>query len=257
QTDKILVSSELLQPRESQTLVFNAPQQPGIYPYVCTYPGHWRRMFGKLIVVEDLDDFAEQGDAYLTAKGLAPADEYLKMIRPARAWQLADLQPALDEFAHGRSYSAGKRMFQVATCVSCHRLKGEGNEFGPDLSKYDPKWQPAQLLKHMVEPSAEINKDYQTQTFELTSGQVVTGLVVSSDATTLKVVENPLASVEPRTIARQDVDSQAVSTKSLMPEGLLDRLTREEIMDLLAYIYSRADQQHEIYQEDGHAHHHH
>src|SRR5262249_21635980 len=45
-SDKILLASRLLQPRDAQRLTFTAPSQPGIYPYVCTYPGHWRRMYG-------------------------------------------------------------------------------------------------------------------------------------------------------------------------------------------------------------------
>ena len=45
-SDKVLLASRLLQPREAQKLSFTAPTQPGVYPYVCTYPGHWRRMYG-------------------------------------------------------------------------------------------------------------------------------------------------------------------------------------------------------------------
>ena len=53
-SDKILVASRLLAPRESQKLSFTAPTKPGVYPYVCTYPGHWRRMYGAFYVVEDI-----------------------------------------------------------------------------------------------------------------------------------------------------------------------------------------------------------
>src|SRR5207249_11416655 len=48
---KIILSSRLVQPRDSQKLSFTAPKEPGGYPYVCTYPGRWRRMFGALYVV--------------------------------------------------------------------------------------------------------------------------------------------------------------------------------------------------------------
>ena len=56
-------ASRLLQPRESQRLDFIAPKQPGVYPYVCTYPGHWRRMYGALYVVEDLDEYLADPEA--------------------------------------------------------------------------------------------------------------------------------------------------------------------------------------------------
>lgn len=51
-TDKILVASNLLGPKAREELVFTAPTKPGNYPYVCTFPGHWRIMKGVLIVAE-------------------------------------------------------------------------------------------------------------------------------------------------------------------------------------------------------------
>ena len=74
-SSKILLASQLLQPRQSQKLDFTAPSQPGIYPYVCTYPGHWRRMFGALYVVEDLDDYLADPEGYLARNSLPVEDE--------------------------------------------------------------------------------------------------------------------------------------------------------------------------------------
>jgi azurin len=48
---KVLWSTDLLQPRGRHELKFMAPAEPGEYPFVCTYPGHWRVMCGKLVVV--------------------------------------------------------------------------------------------------------------------------------------------------------------------------------------------------------------
>ena len=51
-SDKILHHSKLLAPKETQEIVFNAPTEPGEYPYICTFPGHWRLMKGVLVVAE-------------------------------------------------------------------------------------------------------------------------------------------------------------------------------------------------------------
>ena len=51
-SDKILHHSKLLAPKEIQEIVFDAPTEPGEYPYICTFPGHWRIMRGNLIVAE-------------------------------------------------------------------------------------------------------------------------------------------------------------------------------------------------------------
>jgi putative heme-binding domain-containing protein len=252
QSDRILVSSELLQPRDSQTIAFTAPSEPGIYPYVCTYPGHWRRMYGSLFVVADLDAFEADADAYLAAHGIEARDELLKSVRPIQQWKLEDLAAAVTELDQGRSFATGRRMFQLATCTSCHRLAGEGNEIGPDLTKLDVKLRPIDVLRHMIEPSWEINKDYQTFIVELNSGRIVTGLLVGQNETEIQLIENPLVSTQPRVIQRSEIEEQTKSPKSTMPEGLLDRLTREEILDLLAYVYSRANEHDALFAGEHH-----
>ena len=87
-SDKILLASTLLQPRTSEKLSFVAPTEPGVYPYVCTYPGHWRRMYGALYVVEDLDAYLENPESYLAAHPLEVKDALLKDRRPRTEWKL-------------------------------------------------------------------------------------------------------------------------------------------------------------------------
>ncbi len=53
----VLQSTNLVGPGESITLSFDAPAKPGNYPFLCTYPGHWVKMYGIMQVVEDLDKY--------------------------------------------------------------------------------------------------------------------------------------------------------------------------------------------------------
>ncbi len=76
---KVLLASSLLQPRSSEKLSFVAPTKPGVYPYVCTYPGHWRRMYGALYVVDDLDAYLENPEGYLASHPLEVKDALLKI----------------------------------------------------------------------------------------------------------------------------------------------------------------------------------
>jgi hypothetical protein len=76
-SNKILLASRLLQPRDAQKLAFTAPAKPGVYPYVCTYPGHWRRMYGALYVVDDLDAYLENPEIYLASHPLEIKDAQL------------------------------------------------------------------------------------------------------------------------------------------------------------------------------------
>ncbi|HEX5102516.1 MAG TPA: HEAT repeat domain-containing protein, partial [Pirellulaceae bacterium] len=255
QSPQVLLSSILLQPRQSQKLSFVAPTQPGVYPYVCTYPGHYRRMHGALYVVPDLDAYLEKPDEYLASAKIEPVDPLLKDRRPRTEWKLEDLAAAVSTI-EGRNYAAARQMFQVASCVACHKLEGVGNAFGPDLSQLDAKLQPLDLVKEMLDPSAKINEKFQTQIFQLDSGMTVTGLVVEETPTVIKLVENPLAKAAVTEIQVEEIVGRKKSEVSIMPKGLLDKLTRDEILDLVAYIASRGKQDHPLFQAGGHAHHH-
>ncbi len=94
---------------ESQKLSFTAPTKPGVYPYVCTYPGHWRRMYGALYVVDDLDEYLADPEAYLARHPLPIEDELLKDSRPRKEWKFEDLAAGVEELdAAGRSPTASR-----------------------------------------------------------------------------------------------------------------------------------------------------
>ncbi|HEX4589334.1 MAG TPA: c-type cytochrome, partial [Gemmataceae bacterium] len=251
---KIVLSSRLLQPRDSQSLSFTAPRQPGIYPYVCTYPGHWRRMFGAMYVVEDLDEYRADPEGYLSAHPLPIRDELLKFNRPRKEWTFVELEPAVPDVLKGRSFANGKQMFTVANCIACHKVNAVGTEIGPDLSKLDAKYTPHDILRDIVEPSWRIDEKYQTFVFELKSGKSVTGLILEETPKSVKVIENPLAKAEPVILDKTDIQSREKSPNSMMPKGLLDKLTREEILDLVAYVVARGDAKSAAYHGAGHEH---
>jgi putative heme-binding domain-containing protein len=254
QSNKILLKSKLIQPRDSQKLSWTAPNKPGVYPYVCTYPGHWRRMYGALYVVEDLDEYLADAEGYLTKHPLPIADDLLKFTRPRKEWKFEELASSVEKLKDGRSFSNGKQIFQAASCISCHKFGGGGNEIGADLTKLDPKQnKPIEILRDILEPSFRINEKYQTFTFELESGKVVTGLVVAETPDVVKVIENPLAKAEPVTIKKKDIAERKKSPTSIMPKGLLDKLTHEEILDLIAYVASGANPRSPLFQ-GGHEH---
>ena len=252
---KVLFKSKLLQPRESQRLDLTAPTKSGVYPYVCTYPGHWRRMYGALYVVDDLDAYLGDPEGYLAKNPLPAADELLKVLRPRKEWKYEELVPAVARL-EGRSFANGKQLFTVASCVSCHKMNGAGVEIGPDLTKLDPKTGPTDLLRDVLEPSRKIDDKYRTWIFETESGKVITGLVLEETRDAYKVIENPLAKSEPIQLKKKDVTDRKKSDTSIMPTGLLDKLTRDEILDLIAYVASRGDPNSKVFQgghDHGHA----
>lgn len=249
---KILVKSRLVQPRSVQKLSFTAPTKPGVYAYVCTYPGHWRRMQGALYVVADLDEYQANPETYLAKSGVKPVDKMLEFNRPRKEWKLNELAADVETLSK-RNYASGKQLFTVAACVSCHKFGGEGMEFGPDLTKFDKKWGPKDVLEHILEPSLKIDDKYKVYRFETKAGKVLTGMIVKEGGGVVEVIENPLSAAKPIQLKTAAIVSREASKVSLMPKGLLDKLTKEEILDLMAYVLSGADPKHKAF-GTGHGH---
>jgi len=245
---KILIASRLLAPRDSQKLSFTAPSKPGVYPYVCTYPGHWRRMYGAFYVVEDISAYLADPPGYLVAHPLPILDELLKNNRPRKEWVFDDLASSVEGLSGGRSFANGKQIFEVASCVSCHRLNGVGEQVGPDLAQLDAKMTRSEILRSLLEPSAKIDEKYSTHVFATKSGKSVTGMILEENAERIKLIENPLAKTAPVLLDRADIEEHSKSPTSIMPKGLLDKLTKEEILDLIAYIAARGDARAPLFQ---------
>lgn len=250
----VLLGSRLLQPREIQKLSFMAPKEPGVYPFVCTFPGHWMRMHGALYVVEDLEAYQANPEAYLAKANIPIKDPLLKERRPRTEWKYEDLAAEVASLKGGRNFGNGKQMFTVASCVACHKMEGVGNTFGADLSQLDPKLKTEEVLKDIIEPSFKINEKFQTWIIETLDGKKYTGLIVEETKQAVKLVENPLVKADPIVIKIEDIDNRKKSMVSVMPKGLLDKLTKEEILDLLAYVYSKGSKGHDLFKADGHHH---
>ena len=110
-SDKVLVGSRLLEPGDTQVLSFEVPEVAGVYPYVCTYPGHWRRMYGALYVVDNLKDYEADPVGYLARHALPLRDELLKYSGQDTEWKFDDLVESVRPLPHGRSFDVGKTAF--------------------------------------------------------------------------------------------------------------------------------------------------
>ncbi len=127
-----------------------------------------------------------------------------------------------------------KRGIAVYTkvCGQCHKMYGEGQEVGPDItlngrSSFD------QLLSNVFDPSLVIGASYQARLVKTTDGRVLTGLLIedSSQRVVLKVQGG-----KQEIIPRDDIEMMKISELSLMPQDVEKTLKPEEIADLFAYI---------------------
>lgn len=150
-------------------------------------------------------------------------------------WTLADLLPHLDRAGYGRNFERGRQAFIDAQCYACHRLGNTGGASGPELTGAAIKYGRRELLESIVEPSKVISDQYRNTLVILKDGEDATGRLVRESADELVIELDPLTRQE-RTIARKLVEEVRPSDVSAMPEGLLNALSREDILDLLAFL---------------------
>ncbi len=254
-SDRILVASTLVQPEQSDSIFFEVPKEPGIYPYVCTYPGHWRRMYGALYVVADLPAYETDPAAYVAANKLEMKDDLLTYLGRNTDWQLDDLKGDVMHLSHrANNFAVGQSLFKAAACIGCHRLNGQGNNVGPDLTKMPPEYSKVDVLEHILNPSKKIDRKYQSNVIELTSGKVLTGFITEETDNAVKLIDNSATPEKVTTINKIDIESRTLSAVSIMPKGVLNKLTREEIFDLLAFVLGGGDKKNGLFEEHEHKH---
>ena len=168
--------------------------------------------------------------------------------RPEKKWTFKELSSAISDLQGGRSFEKGRKLYKQIKCTACHRMDGEGNEFGPDLSLLNESWTAAKILRHVLEPSLEINKEFTAYHFELKDGRTINGLVVAKGPSFVKVVDQPLKSSRSIRIRLDSILDRQASRASFMPEEMLNRLSQDEILDLIAYVASRGNNQHSLFQ---------
>jgi putative heme-binding domain-containing protein len=124
----------------------------------------------------------------------------------------------------------GAVLFRKA-CASCHRLFGEGKAIAPDLTGAN-RTNLEYLLMNIVDPGAVVPKQFTTSVINLKDGRVITGVVVSETDETLVVQTDK----EQLTLVIDGIEDRHNTGKSLMPDGLLDSLTPEQVRDLFGYV---------------------
>ncbi|HYE33679.1 MAG TPA: ThuA domain-containing protein [Methylomirabilota bacterium] len=127
----------------------------------------------------------------------------------------------------------GREIFNgEAGCATCHKLRNEGFAFGPDLSNLVHRDRES-VLKDIFQPSATINPDQPGSVLHLNNGVSISGMIASANAERVVLALPAGAS---NVFARSEIKSIEPVKGSLMPEGFRERLTNEQVEDLLTYL---------------------
>ena len=132
----------------------------------------------------------------------------------------------------------GRRIFfetAGVACKNCHRIGSEGKQMGPDLTTIGKKYDRAQLLESLLEPSKRIEPKYVTYLVETTRGRIHSGLLVQKNDEQVVLRDSQDRLIH---IPAAHVEQLAPESRSLMPELLLRDMTARQVADLLAYLIS-------------------
>jgi putative heme-binding domain-containing protein len=159
---------------------------------------------------------------------------------PGRRWTTGDITALERQGFDGRDLAWGRNLFQAAGCASCHQFAGEGGFGGPDLTNLRGRFQAYAVLEAIFDPDKVVSEQYSGRVVTHRDGRTWFGVVhegYDGDTPVYEIVP-AVAEATPLRIARDDVLRVEPSPKSPMPAGLADRLSADEVRDLVAFLLS-------------------
>jgi putative membrane-bound dehydrogenase-like protein len=185
---------------------------------------------------------APQSPVTIRQRGMMPTDPAYIAIRERAAKVLP--MPAAKriptsfeiDLNYGSTAAEGRKVFTTdGACAACHTVGGGTKLLGPDLTNIGAKYGKQAMLDAIVSPSEGIQFEYIPTTLTLRNGDTVAGMIASETPTliTVQVGPNQQQRVNPA-----DVTARRETRVSLMPEGLLDNLSLQQVADLLEYLDS-------------------
>ncbi len=162
----------------------------------------------------------------------APAAELPKVDPNRSKYTLPQLMALLQR--NSGDAKRGRKVFEKATCLKCHRFGDQGAAVGPDLSTVRRRFTRKEILESILFPSAVISDQFRSVTVVTDAGQVFTGLRLP-EAPPGKVVLL-LPDATKLELDKDSIEQMAPAKVSVMPEGLLNQLTPQEIADLFAFL---------------------
>lgn len=166
---------------------------------------------------------------------------------PGRRWTVEEALPLVDGGLVNRNFEQGKMMYDATRCSSCHAMRGEGGSIGPDITQLGTRFTAKDMLESIIEPNKVVSDQYAATVFTMKDGSSILGRLTNENDSTYFISQNPFAPEVIREIPKQEVASTKYSYISVMYPGLINRVNEEELKDLMAYLMTGGNEEHQIY----------
>ncbi len=143
----------------------------------------------------------------------------------------------------------GRKLFfdkDKSQCLKCHQLAGQGERIGPELTGVGSRFSRIHIIESILDPSRTIAPSFGTYVIALKNGKTLNGVKILETETTLTIADNQGVKHQ---LTKADIDEANPSPISTMPEGLEQRFTSDEFVDLIAFLVSQKDKRAPLFGE--------
>jgi putative heme-binding domain-containing protein len=167
---------------------------------------------------------------------------------PGREWTTEAVLAELKDGLKNRNYESGRTMYAAASCIVCHRVGREGGTVGPRLIGLGGRFTLRDIVEAVVEPGKAVSDQYRMVQIRKTDGSVIVGRVNFLESGTYHLMPDMMSPGQTVTVRPAEIDRVKTVESSPMPTRLLDPLSRDELLDLMAYLVSEGDPDHAVFQ---------
>ena len=153
---------------------------------------------------------------------------------PSQKEQESAINSLLNVLDSGNA-SRGRVLFhdQRVSCAACHRIEGQGGQLGPNLTKIGGIRQPRDLLEAILYPNSTVVNGYEHYVVETVDGESYGGIIQRETRDAIYLKNANMRNVR---VARSQIHRVTTSSISIMPSGLNQVLSRQELLDLVAFL---------------------
>jgi putative heme-binding domain-containing protein len=165
----------------------------------------------------------------------APSAKLAEAAKPTHDWTYDQLLAYLEGQGRNGSVEDGRKLFEKAVCAKCHRFEQIGTGLGPDLTTLAGRFKRKDILEATIYPSRVISDQYKSVVVATKDGRVITAMRAPDDGDNLVLLLSDASSLK---LPKAEVEEIVDGKQSVMPDGLLNQLSLEEIADLFAFLES-------------------
>ncbi len=156
----------------------------------------------------------------------------VRQLSVNRTKQINKYKELLSSTAFANADPSRGRLIFKETCAACHVLYGTGGKIGPDLTGSN-RANLDYILLNSIDPSYDVPQGYKMVIIHTVDGRVLNGVIAEENAQRiiLKTVQQPTV-----VILKSDIEARKISPKSMMPDGQLDKMKPQEVMNLIKYL---------------------